>query len=333
MAITYSVIIPAYNSEQTICRCLDSLIHQIGDRQDIEIILINDGSKDRTDQICTEYAKLNYIKYISTENRGVSAARNEGIRLVKGKYISFVDSDDYCDDHLFEMLDKYTAVDYDLILMSTSSYKRRKNLQKQFEAIGAEESAVYLSDRLRRQKINAIHAIIFKADIIRRYSISFPHGLHIGEDKVFILEYILHVKSVKTIDYISYHLCLDNRESLSRKRRDDLCDSVLREHLLMHNIVTQTSISESIRKIYLSAVTYSYYRSAYSVIKELKKYDLDHNEKNRKTLEILKRYQEYSDVFRIDKKSAGIAMPIKYRMISLITVGFDLLDLYFLRNE
>ena len=103
-----SIIIPVYNAEKTLYKCLESLILQ--KYKNIEIILINDKSTDKSEEICIEFArKYNFIKYISNQNNlGVSATRNRGLQEATGEYIMFVDSDDwvdynYCDCLLNEL--------------------------------------------------------------------------------------------------------------------------------------------------------------------------------------------------------------------------------------
>ena len=90
-----SVIVPIYNVEKYLKKCLDSLVNQTLD--DIEIILVNDGSKDNSKQIAEKFANdyPNKIIYLEKENGGLSSARNYGLKHAKGDYISFVDSDDY----------------------------------------------------------------------------------------------------------------------------------------------------------------------------------------------------------------------------------------------
>lgn len=92
MADLISVIIPIYNSEKYLEKCLDSILKQT--YKALEIILVNDGSRDQSANICKEYCKKYHnIKYISQENHGVSEARNRGIRESTGKYLAFIDSD------------------------------------------------------------------------------------------------------------------------------------------------------------------------------------------------------------------------------------------------
>ena len=89
-----SIIVPIYNAAKYLPECIESLTNQ--EYQDIEILLVDDGSTDDSPVICCEYEKIDHrIRYIRKENSGVSSARNEGIRLARGKYLTFVDSDNY----------------------------------------------------------------------------------------------------------------------------------------------------------------------------------------------------------------------------------------------
>lgn len=107
-----SVIIPVYNVEEYLHRCIDSILNQT--YQDIEIILIDDGSTDNSGKICDEYAlKDNRIRVIHKENGGLSDARNIGLNSMKGKYVTFIDSDDYVENfyikELYELIIKYNS--------------------------------------------------------------------------------------------------------------------------------------------------------------------------------------------------------------------------------
>lgn len=101
--IKVSVVVPVYNMEDKIKRCLDSLVNQT--LKDIELIVINDGSKDKSDEIIKKYvSKYPNIIYINRSNKGISYTRNEGIKKAKGKYIGFVDSDDYAELDMYEKM-------------------------------------------------------------------------------------------------------------------------------------------------------------------------------------------------------------------------------------
>lgn len=109
-----SIIIPVYNSEETLKRCLNSILEQ--EYQDYEIILVNDGSKDNSEKVILEYSeKSNKIKYFSKENSGVADTRNFGIEKATGDYIVFVDSDDYIKNTMFTDIENYINDGIELI--------------------------------------------------------------------------------------------------------------------------------------------------------------------------------------------------------------------------
>ncbi|MFR1286999.1 MAG: glycosyltransferase family 2 protein [Subdoligranulum sp.] len=110
-----SVIVPAYNVEKFIGKCIDSILRQ--SFKDFEVLLIDDGAKDSTPEICDACAKKDSrIKVYHKENGGLSDARNYGIDRMQGKYVTFIDSDDYVDSGYFEYL-------YGLITQERKIYK------------------------------------------------------------------------------------------------------------------------------------------------------------------------------------------------------------------
>ena len=113
--VKVSIIVPVYNGEGYIKKCLDSLVNQT--LKDIEIIVINDGSKDKTLDILKEYQKkYKNIKIITRENKGIAESRNEGITKAEGRYIAFLDSDDFVDLTMYEKLyQKITSCDFDVV--------------------------------------------------------------------------------------------------------------------------------------------------------------------------------------------------------------------------
>lgn len=111
---TISVVIPVYNVEKYLAKCLESVVKS--NFHNIEIIVVNDGSTDNSEAIISEYKeKYSNIKYIKKTNGGLSDARNEGVKLASGDYLCFLDSDDYISESLFQDLEKYIESDYDLI--------------------------------------------------------------------------------------------------------------------------------------------------------------------------------------------------------------------------
>ena len=112
--IKLSIIVPVYNSGEYISRCLDSLVNQTLD--DIEIIVVNDGSTDNSLEILQEYVSEK-VKIITQKNSGVAVARNTGLKNAKGKYIAYVDSDDWIELDMFEkMYNKAIENDFDIVM-------------------------------------------------------------------------------------------------------------------------------------------------------------------------------------------------------------------------
>lgn len=122
--ILFSIIVPVYNAEKYIARCIESILVQ--SFKNYELILVNDGSKDRTKEILNRYQDNPNCIVIYQENSGVSVARNRGIELAKGKYICFVDADDYVADNYFETLIPLLNMNPQLISFN-NYYEHQKN--------------------------------------------------------------------------------------------------------------------------------------------------------------------------------------------------------------
>ena len=116
----FSVVIPVYNVEKYIEETLLSIVNQtIGFEENVQIILVNDGSTDDSEEICLKYREKyhNNIIYVKQENSGVSAARNNGMKHIEGKYVSFIDADDKWNDNVFERVYDFFEKYYDEIDM------------------------------------------------------------------------------------------------------------------------------------------------------------------------------------------------------------------------
>ncbi len=166
----FSVIVPIYNSEKYLKKCLDRLVNQTF--KNIEIILVNDGSTDNSEDIIKQYLKDKRIIYLKKENGGQASARNLGLSKAKGEYISFIDSDDYVDLNMFEKLNECTS-DNDIIL---SDYYYTKEDQDNY---------VKLFDGIAGNIINADYwkfdtcpwNKFYKKSFLIENNFSFPEGI------------------------------------------------------------------------------------------------------------------------------------------------------------
>ena len=193
-----SIIIPCYNCESTIEACYLSILSslQYNIIKEYEIILVNDGSSDKTLKKLDKIAKTNEkVKVISQGNKGVSAARNLGISLAKGDWLSFVDSDDTVNEEFYKMLHgKY--IDSDLIVCGVNS-SIHPRLTGGIEMIEREQ---YIEGILYNLNIfGYVWNKLYKREIIQANSIQFLENISFMEDKYFNLEYSLYTNNIKVV--------------------------------------------------------------------------------------------------------------------------------------
>ncbi len=223
-----SIIVPAYKSEKTIGRCLESLISQT--YSDIEIIVVIDGPIDNTYDIAAGYAKKdNRIKVILKENQGVSMARNTGIQEAGGKYIQFVDSDDYVDKHLCEtMLENVEKDDSDMVICGFNHiFLGKQYVKVPHKGVYCIENFIGAYKELYKCGfLNMPWNKLYKRDLIKE---NFPTDISLGEDLEFNLKYMKNIKKVSVVDVALINYIQDNGvDNLSAKKRNDKYDIAVR---------------------------------------------------------------------------------------------------------
>lgn len=257
----YSVIIPVYNAEKTLYRCLNSLLPEDDLYTDSEIILVNDGSTDGSLAICREYAeKYHNIRVIDKPNGGVSTARNAGLDEARGRYILFVDSDDYVETGFFSIIDGLLkAYSADLVKFSGSvdnGAQKRTYPRKPIKAGSREELFPFIIDLMCSKSINGPWAKLYRRDIIEDHCIRFPEGASIGEDRAFNIVYSFYIRSYMASERAVYVLNTENGESLSRKRRDDLQKQFNIANEYIDRELITAPVSEEEKKGYREALDY-----------------------------------------------------------------------------
>lgn len=185
-----SVIVPVYNAEKYLPRCIDSVLTQIF--TDFELLLIDDGSIDESGKICNEYADNDKrIRVFHKENGGVSSARNVGLDKAIGEWITFLDSDDSLFADFFSSFAGLLDSNVDFV---TSSFVNESNgLSIPLKQMEGEDalSLLYLSDAYRYMQP---WAKFYRKNIILQNKLRFDTKINIGEDKLFILNYLLFVR-------------------------------------------------------------------------------------------------------------------------------------------
>lgn len=319
--LKYSVIIPVYNAEYTIKRCIDSLLYQIPEMT--ELLVINDGSTDQSGEICRRYAeKYPVIRYFEKENGGVSTARNIGLDHAEGEYIFFVDSDDYVAHNYWSVIDSFIEKHHPDMLQwgfrdCGETVKERHT--GDYAVSGEFAVAEKIDAALRKYMFSSLFARSYKKSIIQKYDLRFQSELAIGEDQVFTFAYAMHVNTLVSTSMILYQAVLDNKESLSRKRRDYLTEQLLLVNSSMHQVLTSVKLSTETIEIYRSALAWVYYRSVYSACRELLKYDMNRQERRKKIKMICNQYAD-KKIRAMDAKCKIIAFPVVHKISLVIDI-------------
>lgn len=220
--IIFSIIIPVYNVELYLERCIESVLNQ-NDFQN-EIILINDGSIDSSGDICDEYAKrYSHISVIHKKNGGLSEARNDGIKYSTGDYIIFLDSDDYLEENVLQrfndaITDNQTLPD--IIAAGTLKHENgeRKEIGRLFnnELISGE---TFLKNELRENKyFAAACSSIYKREFLLQNKLSFPPNL-LHEDEFFTPKAFLKAKHVLVSNIMFYHYIIRENSITTSKNK------------------------------------------------------------------------------------------------------------------
>ena len=225
-----SVIVPVYNVEKYLRRCLNSLLIQT--LKSIEIILVDDGSTDGSPRICDEYSvKYSFIKVVHKKNEGLGFARNSGLLLCNGEYVAFVDSDDFIDPQMLENLYEFAIknsldacfcgykfyIDENHITQKEETqhctiYSGKNNVkQVLLDMVGAEPS--FHSDV---KVLSSVWKGLYKFDIIKEKNIQFVSEREfIAEDMIFHLDFLPHCTIIGFIPFCGYFYCA-NTSSLTR---------------------------------------------------------------------------------------------------------------------
>lgn len=220
-----SIIVPVYNAEKYISECIESILKQ--SYKDFELILVDDGSTDKSSVICEEYAnKDSRIRYIYKKNGGVSSARNTGITAATGKYIAFVDSDDFIKEDMISILLKndvdFSMCGYELyngfddVILSKYPCPQLWGSTK--------ELAKHIDEYLSPPFLLGPCFKMFKREIVKTNNIQFPLELSYGEDAVFVFKYLMHCFNFNICSYIGYSYRKHGNETLSNRFLVDKID-------------------------------------------------------------------------------------------------------------
>lgn len=215
-----SIVIPVYNKEIFITQCVESICKISG--IECEILLVDDGSKDNSLQVCNTLAqKDSRIKVISQENQGVSVARNTGIRAASGAFLAFVDADDFVSEDFGEQVGRALSCNADLCIAGYSRVRDGRIISENRVSLlpGTYSDIHDLNPQVAGLEICilSVWGAIYKKSIISEQHLAFRKGMKSCEDFLFNLEYLPHVHTYAVIDGAAY--CYrENADSATAKR-------------------------------------------------------------------------------------------------------------------
>lgn len=255
-----TIIIPIYNAEQYIRRCLDSIVNNT-EMLD-EVILIDDGSKDSSAAICKEYQdRYGFIQYFYQENAGPSAARNRGLEIARGEYVMFVDCDDYVGDlsEVQRTLKAYNS-DYYIFPNIYKIDRRNQYLDTKEQAYTIETGKHILKKMVVCEKINSPCSKVYKREILHRNGIRFQSAYDMAEDLLFNMEYINCCNNFIVNDAVIYFYCFNNSESLTQKYIQNKYDVLMAVNGQLKQIFDKLEIPDM--------YDYLVYKNTFSSIKD-----------------------------------------------------------------
>lgn len=229
--VELSVILPVYNVEKYLPRCIETLIEWKAPY--VEYLFVNDGSTDHSAQIIRSYSKIDTrVKLITKKNGGCASARNYGIEKAQGRYIGFVDADDFIDESMFQkLLSRAMMGNYELVYCGYQEYYEdsKKTRPAENDYFGEPYlTGTYRSDKVQLLAVNtrvAIWRCLYKKSVLYEKNIRFHESLRMFDDLPFRIEYIFVAKSAVCIsEYLYYY-------RIGREAQDTAC---VDERLFVH---------------------------------------------------------------------------------------------------
>ena len=283
-----SVVVPIYNAESYLSKCLDSIVGQT--YENLEIILVNDGSKDKSLEIMEEFHQKDArIKIINKENAGVSSARNRGIEEATGKYIIFIDADDYIEKNMFEVLEKdlfqnnvdismcgYRNVDINGNILYESSPMDEKYF----------DSKTFKSNLFKKEYYRELICNkLFKLEIIKENNIRFREDIHINENILFLLDFSKFAFRYSYENEKLYNFLYNVNGAMHAKFNLKKV-SALSSYIRLLNYDLENDI--------LNRIKYKYLFEGYAYSYLMKKINIDNTELKKNLLEFKTKY--YQDI-------------------------------------
>lgn len=255
-----SVIVPVYNAEKYLERCIESVLRQT--YKDFELILVNDGSKDSSLVICREYERADErIKVIDKPNGGVSSARNAGIDNARGKMLTFIDSDDYLSDNFLELFGDFESID----ICSQGAVIEYQDRPDKIDrhTVGGKCSKTQFLEEMYKTLFTTPWAKLYSAKIIKDNNLRFDENFSYAEDRLFNAAFFNKCETYRLSKGIGYHYTHDNPSALTKKKcsAKKMLEYVRIYRRLVLRLNSDVSLSDDVIRIARFAYNYDLLQS------------------------------------------------------------------------
>lgn len=325
--IEVSIIVPIYNKEKHLKRCIDSILNQT--LKNIEIILVNDGSTDNSLEICKNYARTDSrIKIINKENEGVSKARNDGILASSGSYVGFVDADDYIDENMYRsMLMKCKSFNSEVCIsnyyIENNNYLNPVKLDIHSDLVSKKDILdTFILDMINSDLTKKISKTIMGSSwrflisrqLLTNNNVSFPVNIPLREDLLFVLDVMLKTDSI-CIERSCLYYYVDTDGSALKKFRENYFElgldvnNRIEKTLVVHNgnnLVKQRLNYNYLNLFISSIVNEASKNSHYTFREKIKRIeDICNHDKTKEVISEI-------NANKLSKKKKMIYLAIKY---------------------
>lgn len=327
-SIKATVIIPVYNSGKSILSAVNSVLSQT--LQNLELIIVDDGSDQITKNILNKI-KDNRVKIIRQNNQGVSVARNTGLDNAHGKYVFFLDADDWIEKSLIEKAIGF-AEDNSLDFVCTNVIEHNstrieniisplKNIIMDSDAFSQIQDSLYLW---------SVWAKLFKLEIIKKNKIMFPTGMNLGEDFYFTHMYIMHIHSSGYLYDSCYYIENINENSLSKKYIPNIEDGISKQIKLWK--MFEKKYPEFIKEYYREHISFEFYQVTLFLTNMYKVgSDLTFHERIKRTNRFFSEHREWLEINEEDQKPKSLKEKLMYKIIQ--TNKISVILLFFMTKE
>lgn len=224
-----SFIVPVYNVEKYLERCLESILRQTS--QDFEIVLVDDGSTDSSGEICDKYAEIhNCISVYHKKNGGLASARNYALKYVKGEWIAFVDSDDWIEEDYVEEVLKVSNSNHQYESIVFGYYidyvENDYTLHRKLEINNNMNLPQVMEQMEKKGMFNSVCNKLYSNQLLQKYEIRFEKGMEPGEDLLFNCNYFQHISTCSVSDRELYHYMRQGENTLTKKYDPNLYEKI-----------------------------------------------------------------------------------------------------------